>query len=744
MDSIDQAEFRELFAQEAAMRLARLGELLLELEQNPGDEEVVRSIFREVHTIKGAAAVVGFDDVSRVAHVLEERLDDLRTGRCPVTPGLIDALLMAVDGLTVLTGRAAAGDEHGPEAAALEAQLRVALDVSADRGASGSGQEQPAAEPEPRPGRDGEPGKAEGPSPEPVEVIQPSVAPAPDFGPGNAGASGPRPVALASKVTAGGASPIDIVSEARARHTTRDGAVVMVPLQRLDETIRLVGESAAAHLRVGRVFSERLDLEPASIPEFGDLSAMLNDLQEQTMRVRMVPVATITDHLHRAVRDLARSLRKDVAWEVRGGDTELDRGILQQLADSLLHLVRNAVDHGIESVQDRLAAGKPAQATVRLHAMQLGSEVIIAVTDDGRGIDLDRVRSSAAGQGVDLSTLSEEDVLEMIFRPGLSTARFVSDISGRGVGLDVVRDSVAAVRGRIAVRNDPGSGTEFRIIVPVTLAVLPCLLVLAGGQRFALPLHSVDSVHGAATEVGAHAEGKPAIWVDGHPVAVSELAHTLGLAANESGGPIVVVAGASRRQAFRVDCFVGRRDVVVKGLNRMLPQLSVLSGASVEPDGEILLILDPPGLIERARRTRLLAPTPLTVADDGSMAMASVLVVDDALTVRELQRTILERAGYRVRVASDGVEAMALLAQEISDLVLTDVEMPRMDGFGLTEAIRATAGTANTPILILTSRSSDIDRQRGLEAGADGYIVKSAFDERALLTAVERLLGARA
>jgi two-component system chemotaxis sensor kinase CheA len=509
--------------------------------------------------------------------------------------------------------------------------------------------------------------------------------------------------------------------------------------------VRLVGESASANLRFGRLLSERLGVDPAAIDEVRDLSRVLNDLQERTMRVRMVPVATITDGLQRAVRDVARSTGKDVRWEVRGEDTELDRGVLQQLSDPLLHLVRNAVDHGIESPGERAAVGKPEQAVVRLHAMQLGSEVIVTITDDGKGIDVDRVRAQAAARGADVTNLSDEEALYLIFRSGLSTASFVSDISGRGVGLDVVRTNVEAVRGRVEIHTEPGVGTEFRLVVPITLAVMPCLLVEAGGMRHAVPMHSVLQAQAEAAE--ARAEGRPVVWVGSQAVPLSNLAAVLGLPPDQAG-PIVVVAGLTRRHAFRVGGLVGQRDVAVKGLSRLLPRLDVLAGASVEPDGSILLVLDIPGLIDRARTDRG-AVTMASVADAPAAAVptvaarAKLLVVDDALTVRELQRSILERAGYEVVTAVDGVEAMATLAEGPVDLVLTDVEMPRMDGFALTESIRANPARSNLPVLILTSRASENDRQRGMEAGADGYIVKSAFDETALLSAVERLLGRR-
>jgi two-component system chemotaxis sensor kinase CheA len=338
--------------------------------------------------------------------------------------------------------------------------------------------------------------------------------------------------------------------------------------------------------------------------------------------------------------------------------------------------------------------------------------------------------------------MTDDDALQLIFRSGFSTAKFVSDISGRGVGLDAVRSSVEAARGRVEVRSTPGVGSEFRIVVPITLAVLRCLLVETSGQRFALPLHRVALAQSEESTEMLHAEGRRMVLVDGHPVPVSELADVLDMPATRTTpGTLVIVNGTIGRHALLVDSLVGQRDVVVKGLSPLVPRLDVVAGASVEPDGSILLVLDPPGLIERSRRDVTRSVTSLIASPAITRRHGKLLVVDDALTVRELQRTILERAGFEVRVATDGVEALDMLADEPCDLVLTDVEMPRMDGFTLTERIRAHPTFGHVAVLILTSLASDADRRRGMDAGADGYIVKSAFDEQSLLAAVDRLVG---
>lgn len=665
MAGMTSPEIRRLFAQEAEVRLAQLGQLLLKLEQAGDDEALVRSIFREIHTLKGSSAVAGLEEISDVAHRLEELVDDVRAGRESITAEVIDTLLRGADQLRAAVSRAQLDDPATP---------------------------------------------------------MPATPPGP-----------------------AGSGPAGSVNGTHAPRSVDHGTgVIMVPLERLDELTRLVGETATAHLRVGRMLKDRFNLDPATCIEFNELSRSLNELQDRAMRTQMVPVSTITDQLHRAVRDMSRVQGKDIRWETQGTDTELDRGVLHRLSDSLLHLVRNAVDHGIETPDERQAAGKQREAVLRLRAMQFGSEVIIAVTDDGRGIDVGEVSRQAGRHGIDTDAMTEEGLLGLTFQPGLSTKQFVTDLSGRGIGLDVVRTNVEAAHGRVEVESEPGAGTEFRIIVPITVAVLRCLLVEAGGQSFALPFHRVllSQAHQPANL--AHAEGRPVIWVHERPVPVRGLAETLGLpGGGVQTGPVVILTDTSRMHGFDVDRLIGQRDVVIKALNPLLPHLPAIAGASVEPDGSVLLVLDPPGLIQRARTAARLGRPAAPTAEAGARRR-SILVVDDALTVRELQRSILERAGFAVRVATDGNHALSNLTEEPSDLVLTDVEMPNMDGFALTEAIRAHPSLANIPVLILSSRSSDADRQRGLDAGADGYIAKSGFDEASLLTAVNRLLGTNA
>jgi two-component system, chemotaxis family, sensor kinase CheA len=679
------AEFRGLFAEEAQARLDGLAESLLGLEGTAGHVEMVTAVLREAHTLKGGSAMVGLPRVTRLAHLLEDLLEPYRDGRTAISADLVDEALAAVDGLRAVIDAAGHEQDHEVEAAALEERLlRAAARAPAAVQA-------PAAPPETAR----------------AEVPPPAVAAPPRF----------------------------------------EASTVAVPVARLDELVRLVTESSSALLRTGHLLAEATGKQPSTLTEFRDLARTLGQLQELTMRTRMVPVSTITHPLRRAVRDLARNLGREVAWEVSGEETEIDRHVLDRLADPLLHLVRNAVDHGIEGPDERAAAGKPRHGTVRLRAMRLGSEVILVIGDDGRGIDVEAVRAATDAGDED----DDETALAGIFRSGVSTARKVTDVSGRGVGLDVVRAQLEAIRGRVEVHNDPGRGCEFRLSVPITLAVVPCLVVRCGCRRYAVPAPAVLTVVIAGDPATLHAGGRPMVMSGGRAVPVTDLETILGSGEGGGQGPALVLSVQTRTHAVRVDALEGHRDVVLKSLGGLLPRLDVVAGATIEADGSVLVVLEPGALIERARRIH--RPSAVTAAPSATAARQgvpvpprsrrSVLVVDDALTVRELQRSILERAGYEVRTAADGLEALSRLAERPVDLVLTDVEMPRMDGFALTEAIRAHQPLRNTAVLVLSSRSGDDDRRRGLEAGADGYIVKSAFDQATLLNAVDRLLGGR-
>ena len=717
-------EFRPLFIEEAKGHLERIASGLLALESAPDDQAAIDGIFREAHTMKGAAGMVGMMRVSRLAHRLEDLLVELRAGTRRSSPELTDAMLLVLDGMGRLIASPSSGDQDASDEAALERLLPTAPTPAAVVPPAGPSLPPTALEVVlPLPTVAAEPPSA-APAVEAVLPLPAAAAPPPAATPAVQVVL-PLPTAAAGRP--GSTSP----------QVGRPGAATLeVPVARIDELNRLVGEASAAQLRVGHVFGSELHLDPDAVTEYRELTTVINRLQEVTERTRMVPVGTLEPILHRTVRDVARAAGKDVRWEVSGEDVEVDRGVLEELVSPLLHLVRNSVGHGVELPDQRRAAGKAMQAVVGLHAAQVGSKVVISISDDGAGINVAAVRAAAAKAGVDVTTLTEEESLHLIFRSGISTAKVLTEESGRGVGLDVVATAVAAIHGTVQVVNHPGAGAEFRIVVPITLTVVPCLIVSISGQSFALPLQGI--VRMLEAQHVQVVSGRRLAVVDGRAIPVSDLAALLGLPSAE-GGPWVLLGTTENSHAFQVETVLQKRDVVVRGLTGRLRDLKSVSGASIEPNGSILLVLDVQNLLERANSISIAAEVANKPA--APAPQLSVMVVDDALMVRELQRSILERGGYTVRTASDGAEALSMLAELPADLVVTDVEMPNLDGLHLIHSIREHPRLANIPVLIVSSHGSDEDHQRGLDAGADAYIIKASFDEVGLLSAVSRLLG---
>src|SRR6202158_4388038 len=701
-----EGEFRRLFVEQARGRLERIASGLLALESAPDDQEAIDGIFREAHTMKGAAGMVGMMRVSRLAHRLEDLLVELRAGTRRSSPELTDAMLLVVDGMGRLIASPSSGDQDASDEAALERLLpsspspvtvaeskpavsRPALTSQPAIAAPPLPTAASAAVPAPQ-AREGASTQVGRPVPPPLAIptAAPAVAAVPAAPKPTAPAPPPTQIAPVSVVptppsSPAPAAPLAQPPAARLDRKQPDTATLEVPVARIDELNRLVGEASPAQLRGGHVFGAELHLDPDAVTEYRELTKVINQLQEVTERTRMVPVGTLEPILHRTLRDSARVAGKNVRWEMIGEDIEVDRGVLDELVSPLLHLIRNSVGHGVESPEQRRAAGKSEQAVVKLHATQVGSKVIITVSDDGAGIDVSAVRAVAAKGGLDVSGLTEEESLRLIFRPGNSTAKVLTESSGRGVGLDVVATAVAAVHGAVEVVNHPGVGAEFRIVVPITLTVVPCLIVSIAGQAFALPLHRI--IRMLEAQHVQLVSGKNLAVIDGQAIPVYNLASLLGLPSTE-GGPWVLLGTETDAYAFQVERVIQKRDVVVRGLTGRLRDLKSVSGASIEPNGSILLVLDVSNLHERSAA---IFETTSRVVDKPTDRALSVVVVDDALMVRELQRSILERGGYSVRTASDGAEALAMLAEQPADLVVTDLEMPNMDGFVLTRSIRA-------------------------------------------------------
>jgi two-component system chemotaxis sensor kinase CheA len=467
-------------------------------------------------------------------------------------------------------------------------------------------------------------------------------------------------------------------------------------------------------------------------------------LGDELRRVRMLPFADACQGLDRMARDLARAGGKDVALAVEGGAVELDRSVLEALKDPLRHLVRNAVDHGAETPDERRRAGKPPQARVTVTAVLRGAHVEVGVADDGRGIDLGALRQQLRRRGLP-EPADERELARAIFLPGLSTSHLITDVSGRGVGLDVVKGRVEALHGTVDVTFAPGRGTRFALAVPLTLTTLRALLVEAGGQTFALAGTGVQKLVRAGPGDLVSVAGRDMLRQGGAPLPLAGLAEVLGLPAREPAErarkrPAVIVAAGEQRVAFVVDEFLAEQEIVIKGLGPRVRRVPLVSGATILPSGRIALVLNAAHLI-RAALAR--APAGAAAAAQPVPAAAArrrILVADDSVTTRALEKSILEAAGYDVLAAADGEAAWSLLHERGADLLVSDVEMPRMDGFALAEAVRASLRFRELPIVLVTARESERDKARGAEVGADAYLVKSAFDQKNLLGTIAQLL----
>jgi two-component system sensor histidine kinase and response regulator WspE len=492
--------------------------------------------------------------------------------------------------------------------------------------------------------------------------------------------------------------------------------------------------------------------------------ALADKLYREVVATRMRPFSEVTEAMPRLVRDLARQLGKKVKLEIEGRKTDVDRDVAALLDAPLIHLVRNAVDHGIEAPADRTRAGKPETGTVRLAARHRAGTLQLTVADDGRGVDVERIRSAIVERGLtDAATaarLSEEEILTFLFLPGFSTAGRVTEVSGRGVGLDVVQDALKAIGGGVTIANSPGRGLTFTFLLPLTLSVMRVLLVEVANEPYALPLTKVERVSVRHRDEIAMVEGRaflsfrleaPAVSEHGGYQAVDanvglvSARQVLGLATEPPPADdvaIVVVRGTSGAYGLAVDRLLGEDVIVVRPLDSRLGKVKDVSSAGLLRDGSPVVVLDVDDVVRSIEQ--ILEADELARVGVGpavTTARKRVLVVDDSITVRETERQVLETRGYLVDVAVDGVDGWNALRTGRYDLVVTDVDMPRLDGIELVRRVRADRRHANLPVVIVSYKDRDEDRLRGLDAGASYYLPKSSFQDDRFLRAVEELIG---
>lgn len=505
---------------------------------------------------------------------------------------------------------------------------------------------------------------------------------------------------------------------------------------RLQELTRLLAESVNDVSTVQEnLLSGLTEAENALVQQ----SRMTRNLQQELMHIRMVPVNNLSERLHRVARQAAKETRRRVHLEIDGGQTGIDRTVLDRIAAPLEHLVRNAVAHGIEDPQARVAAGKPEHGEVRLRAQQAGNEIVLTLSDDGAGIDHAAVRAHALANGWldEDAELSDEQLEALLFRSGFTTATQVTELAGRGVGLDVVRSEIAGIGGRVRLESSPGGGSRFTLHLPLTLAVSQVVLARAGGVTYALPANLITLVREVRAEEMAalHETGYLMLGDETYPLRT--LAELVGRAALASEGryrTILLLKSGEQRLAIRVDALDGNFEAVVKNIGPQLARIAGITGATVLGDGRVALIINPFQLAERAPRL------PAEVEEREIAQAPLVLVVDDSLTVRKITSRFLQREGFRVAIARDGVEALEALEDELPAVMLLDIEMPRMDGFEVARHVRAGNLSRDLPIIMITSRTADKHRQHAEELGVNAYMGKP-YQEDELLEEINRLAG---
>lgn len=770
-----------IFQVEAAEHLKAMSSLLQALAQAADSERpgLVETLFREAHSLKGAARSVNLYAVESLCKALEGVLAELKNRRIgPLPADWFATMYRATDALEGLLAGDAGTTRGQTDVDGIVRQLER-LEIPA-----------PTVPPAPTASPSGESGAVdanERPAAIPVPLVSTSppvpqerlertlTLPSGD----SVRVSTARLAALqvqTEELLALKFSAAHLASELRALgadvaqwrkawgRTARDGRM----LRRMQEK-HGGAQSAKAKLAFDRLFdaverdeqaaksfAERLRaVERSAEQERRSLAGLVDALQDGVRQALMLPFASLLELFPKLVRDLARDSGKDVVLRIDGAAIEVDRGVLEQMKDPLIHLVRNAIDHGIESPDVRRRAGKPVPARIAIGVTpKEGNRVELVLADDGAGVNLEKLRGAAERLGLvvakDAAALGRDELLALMFESGLSTSPILTDLSGRGLGLAIVREKVERLGGSVGVELPATGGTLFRIVLPTTLATFRGLLVGVGGgvgeregqeSQFILPSRSVERVLRVTAAGVKTVENREAVEIGGQAVALAYLADVLGLpraAANGTYLQLVVLEGLGKRIAFAVDAILGDQEVLVKSLGPQLRRVPNVAGATVLGPGRVVPILNVADLLKSAQRA-LPLPVPIAVGSSPGTTR-SLLVAEDSVTARALLKSILESTGYRVTTAVDGIDALTALRSGQFDLVVSDVEMPRMDGFELTARIRADKKLADLPVVLVTALESREHKERGIEAGANAYIVKSSFDQSNLFEVIRRLV----
>jgi|APLak6261679142_1056127.scaffolds.fasta_scaffold00013_10 two-component system sensor histidine kinase and response regulator WspE len=708
------AQFRELVTE----RLGRVNRALMNLEAG-ADLEAGKQTLRELHGLKGEARMMGFADINSLVHEMEELVRAAQPKGFALTPGSVDALLVVSDAIAVLAGAVAGAAPDVPKLLAWLAQALATESVSA-----------PAVAPTPPP------------------VVEPTPSPAP-----TAVARAVDRADTSIRITQQSlevltSATTNLQQRARQRETVdarrRQLSRELIALHRLAEDLGPAAQALAARLGRAKELASEVNRRSTLLntEELKDLTV----LSEEITALRMVPLSVLFESYPRMLRELARELGKDVEITVEGEDERVDRSVLDALKEPLLHLVRNAIDHGLESREERVSRGKSPRGALLLRARREGERLVLRVQDDGRGLVADELREVAVRKGLldraSAERLSDVAAIDLVFLSGFSSRDEVTDVSGRGVGLDVVRTQLTAVGGEVTVDTTPGLGASFELRVPISLTVAPVLFVQVGDERLCLTASNVVRAFTVEAAQVREVAGKPALAVDDAVLPFSSIASVLFAAPERppsEGELVLVLRGRGYAAALAVDRVLEERVQAILPLKGLLSRYAHLSGATPLSDGDLALVLSAPHLVAtvHGRELRLGAGA----HRQKETKRRKVLVVDDSPLTRELLVSLLESVGYHLVQAVDGAHAMEVLHREPVDIVVSDLEMPNVDGLELTRRLKSHATFRTLPVVIVTTRGSESDRRRGMEAGADGYVTKGDLVRQDLVDVVARLLA---
>lgn len=753
MSSSDDEFLKELqaaFQIEADEHVQVMSNGLLELENAATPQErqpILERVYREAHSLKGAARAVNMTDVETVCQALETVLSDWKRQETAPKQAAFDSVSHAVTLITDLLAASRVGAPVPDRRRILEATQRLSRPEQTPPATESA----PAMTPPP-------PAKAVAERRPATETVRIATSKLDEL-------LLQTEEMLLVKLTA-----TQRVSELRNAEDLLEqwdkewGQIL--PEMRLAQQnkqmehaegrgplpARLLAFLEESHVYFRSLETAILTLTRAAERDGREISGKVDGLLENTKKLLMLPFSTILGTFPKMVRDLAHNQGKDVQLVIEGGEVEMDKRILETLKDPLLHLLRNSIDHGIEKPDERRALQKPPQATVSIAVSQTGgNEAEIVVADDGAGIDPGRVKSAAVKHGVisagEAEGMSETDAVMLIFQSDVSTSALITEISGRGLGMAIVREKVEEAGGRITLETEIHRGTTFRIALPLTLATFKGILIEAGGDIFVIPTASVERVDRICADDIRTVGNRETVVYEGRVLplaaldAVLDLPRRSGASPDMEYSPIIILGSAEKRVAFRLDAVLNEQEVLVKNLGKPLIRVRNVSSATVLGSGKPVPILNAADLIKSAARVAA-APAPVPDAPESAPAAhkASILVAEDSITSRMLLKNILESAGYQVTTAVDGMDALTAFRAQSFDLVVSDVDMPRLSGFDLTAKIRQEPMRGDTPLILVTARDTREDRERGVDVGASAYLVKSSFDQSNLLATVRRLI----